>query len=108
MAEKIFTASHEWYMKEGDVATVGISKYTQKELGEVVYLELPKVGQEVKVDEEVVILESTKAATDIPSPLGGRVIEINEPLLKDPRLVNQDPEGAGWLYKLNTIESSKS
>ncbi len=98
---EIVTDSHEWIRRAGDIAIVGITKTAAKELGEIVYIELPEVGQVVAQGEEVVVLESTKAAVDSYAPLDGRVIEINSELVSHPELVNKDPENSGWLYKLS-------
>ncbi|MCF7852459.1 MAG: glycine cleavage system protein GcvH [Simkaniaceae bacterium] len=97
---KQYTETHEWILVDEGVATIGISHQAQEELGEIVYLELPEIHQELKKDDSAVILESTKAATDIASPLSGTVTEVNEKLLIDLSLINQDPEGEGWLYRL--------
>lgn len=95
-----YAETHEWIdVKEG-IGRVGISTYAQKELGEIVYIELPKVGQEVKAGEEVAVLESTKAAADIYSPISGRITTINEKVIEDPALMNQAPEGAGYLFEI--------
>lgn len=95
-----FSASHEWVLLEDNIARVGISKYAQKELGEIVHVELPKIGDCMEAGEEVVILESTKSAVDIYTPVSGVVVEVNEELKKRLDLLNQDPEGAGWLFKI--------
>ncbi|PIS02399.1 MAG: glycine cleavage system protein H [Chlamydiae bacterium CG10_big_fil_rev_8_21_14_0_10_42_34] len=95
-----FSKSHEWIQVNGDIGTVGITDYAQKELGEIVFVELPKVGQEVKMDQETSILESTKAASDVYSPVSGKVVEINEELKKNPAAVNKAAESEGWLFKL--------
>lgn len=95
------TDSHEWVRKEGEVAIVGITKRASQELGEIVYVDLPKVGQRVQKGEEVVVLESTKAAVDSYAPLDGVVVEVNKALVSRPELVNRDPEKDGWLYKLS-------
>ncbi|MDN3504327.1 MAG: glycine cleavage system protein GcvH [Rhabdochlamydiaceae bacterium] len=97
---KKVTQTHEWVEEQDGISTVGITKYAREEMGEVVYIELPKVGQEIKKGEEVVILESTKAATDISSPIGGKIIEVNEALKENLALINDDPEGKGWFFKL--------
>lgn len=95
-----FTESHEWIeLKEG-IATVGISDHAQHELGEIVYVELPKVGNEVKAGEEAAVLESTKAAADIYAPVSGKIQEVNTLLGENPGLVNESPEDAGWLFKM--------
>ena len=91
-----FTETHEWISLENGIGTVGITAYAGKELGEVVYIEPPKIGQKVKAGEEVVVLESTKAAADIYSPVSGEVIEVNTAL----GALNTAPETTGWLFKL--------
>lgn len=96
-----FTDSHEWIELEGkDIARVGITTYAQKELGDIVYVELPIAGKEVNAKQEVAVLESTKAAADIYSPLSGTIAEINEKLSQAPELINQSPEQEGWIYKI--------
>lgn len=91
--------SHEWISEDGKV---GITKEAQKELGEIVYVELPKVGQEIKKGEEIAVLESTKAAVDIYSPASGRITQVNRALEEDPSLINSTPESDGWLYQIET------
>jgi glycine cleavage system H protein len=95
-----FTKTHEWVKTEGAIALVGISHYAQKELGEIVYVELPKIDASVRQGEEVVVLESTKAAVDLYSPLSGKIVEINIQLKATPELINQSAEDQGWLYKI--------
>ncbi len=95
-----YTESHEWIKLEGKLATVGVSDHAQQELGDIVYVELPKVSKEVKAGEEVVVLESTKAAADVYSPVSGRIIEVNELLCDHSELVNESPEENGWLFKI--------
>lgn len=96
-----FTDSHEWIEMEGiDFARVGISIYAQKELGDIVYVELPAVGKQVNAKQEVAVLESTKAAADIYSPVSGTILEVNEKLRTAPELINQSPEHEGWIYKI--------
>jgi len=97
---ELVTDSHEWLRKEKEGVTVGITKKASKELGEIVYIELPKVGQVVKKGEEIVVLESTKAAVDSYAPVDGTVVEINNRLIQEPGLINSDPENSGWLYRL--------
>ena len=96
-----YSDSHEW-IKLGDVnkGTVGISTHAQKELGEIVYIEFPEIGREIKAGEEVVILESTKAAADIYSPVSGKIIRINEALKENVDLINLYPEGEGWIFEI--------
>ncbi|MCB1106857.1 MAG: glycine cleavage system protein GcvH [Chlamydiia bacterium] len=91
-----YTESHEWYAE----GKVGISSHARKELGEIVYVELPEVGQKVKGGEEIAVLESTKAAADIYSPISGTVTAINENLKDDPSLLNKAPEGEGYLFEI--------
>ena len=100
MAERKYSASHEWIVVEGDTATVGISDFAQAQLGDVVFLELPKAGAELKAGESFGVIESVKAASDLYSPASGSVLEVNGKLEKNPELVNSDPYGEGWLIKL--------
>lgn len=97
-----YTESHEWVRPdaEQEIATVGISHYAQKELGEIVFVELPEVGVELKAGEEAAVLESTKSAVDIYSPVSGEVVAINEELFQHPERVNQSAEGDGWLFRI--------
>jgi len=95
-----YTDSHEWIDPKGETGRVGISAEAQKELGEIVYVELPKVGDEVMQGEEIAVLESTKAAADIYSPVSGKVVSVNERLKEDPSLMNTAPEGEGYLFEI--------
>src|SRR3989304_4998764 len=95
-----FTDSHEWIDLNQGVGTVGISTFAQKELGQVVYIEMPKVGKQVKAGEEVVVLESTKAAADIYAPVSGQIVAVNEALTGQIDLLNRAPEKEGWLFKI--------
>ncbi len=97
---KKFSDTHEWIEPVGNIGTCGISTFAQKELGEIVYVELPKVGATLTKGEEAVILESTKAAADSYACASGKVIEVNEALKKDISLLNENPESFGWLYKI--------
>ena len=97
---KLYSDTHEWIEVDGNEGTVGVSAYAQKELGEVVFISLPQVGKEVGAGEEVVILESTKAAADIYSPVSGKIIAINTKVKEVPDLLNQYPESEGWIYKI--------
>ena len=101
---KKFTPSHEWIHIEDNIGTVGITGHAQKELGEVVYIELPVVGKQVKGGEEVVVLESTKAAADIYSPVSGEIVAINEALKTQVNLINTSPEIDGWLFKISILD----
>lgn len=96
-----FTDSHEWILlSEDGHGVVGITRYAQGELGEIVYIELPAVGREVKLGEEIAVLESTKAAADIYSPVSGVIVEINQALGLESEKINVAPETEGWLYKI--------
>ena len=102
-----YTDSHEWVMIEDETGIVGISKHAQKELGEVVYVEFPKVGQMIKAGEEIAVLESTKAAADIYSPVSGTIVAINENVKEDPSILNNSPENEGWLFKIALVDLSE-
>ncbi len=95
-----FTESHEWIQVEGDIGTVGITSHAQKELGEVVYVELPSHGKVLQTAQEAAVLESTKAASDVYTPVAGQVIAVNEELKKGCDLINHFPESQGWLFKI--------
>ncbi len=95
-----YTKSHEWARKDGALFTVGITEYAQKEVSDVVYVELPAVGKEVKAGDAVCVVESVKAAFDIYAPLAGTITEVNTALEGDPSLVNSDSFGAGWMFKI--------
>ncbi len=95
-----YAASHEWIKVEDGIGTVGITDHAQSELSDVVYVDLPKVGVQVVVGAVVAVIESVKAASDIYSPVSGEIIESNPDLVKKPELVNQDPYGAAWLYRI--------
>ena len=95
-----YAASHEWIKTEGAVGTVGITDHAQQELSDVVYVDLPKVGAQLVAGTTVAVVESVKAASDIYSPVTGEVIEVNSDLVKKPELVNQDPYGAAWLFRV--------
>ncbi len=100
----LYTKTHEWMRREGDIAVVGITHYAQDELGEVVYVELPEVGRTAKPGDELGTLESVKAVSEFFAPAGGEVVEVNERLNDEPGLVNQDPFGEGWLVKIKIAE----
>lgn len=95
-----FTETHEWIEIENGIGTVGITNHAQKELGDIVYVELPKIGKSVKRGQEAVVLESTKAAADVYTPVSGTITEINESLTQTPELVNASSEDSGWLFRL--------
>ncbi len=103
-----YTKDHEWLSIEGDIATVGITDYAQEQLGDLVFVELPKVGQRVKKGEEAAVVESVKAASDVYSPLTGEVIEVNATIVAEPGLVNTDPQGAAWFYKVRMQDEGET
>lgn len=96
-----FTKEHEWIKVDGDIAAVGISDYAQKELGDVVYVELPAVGDSFGRGDACSNIESVKAVSDIYAPLSGEIVQINEVLESKPEQINMDPYGEGWIFKLN-------
>jgi glycine cleavage system H protein len=102
-----FTDSHEWIKVEDEVGVVGITDHAQKELGEVVYIELPAVGKQVKAGQEVAVLESTKAAADIYSPVSGEIVEINQQLGDFIHHINTSAETEGWLFKIKLSNHSE-
>ncbi len=105
MSDTKFTTSHEWIRMDGDVATVGITDHAQTALGDVVFVDLPEAGREVAANEACAVVESVKAASDVYAPLPGKVVEANARLAEDPGLVNRDPTGEGWFYKLEVADS---
>lgn len=102
-----FTETHEWIVVNNGVGTVGVTDYAQKELGDIVYVELPKVGSNVKKGQEAVVLESTKAAADVYSPVSGKIVEVNIALSNASELVNTFPEKDGWLFKISLSNSAE-
>lgn len=98
--DRRYTKEHEWIRIEGDSCTLGITAFAQDELGEVVYVELPEVGQSFAADEEIGSIESVKAVAEVYTPLAGEIVEVNEELVDAPERVNSDPHGDGWLVKL--------
>ena len=103
-ADKRFTKDHEWVVLDGDIATVGITDHAQEQLGDVVHVELPELDREVAANEACAVVESVKAASDVYSPLAGKVVEINETIAEDPAIVNSDAEGEGWFFRLELDE----
>ncbi|HEX6741236.1 MAG TPA: glycine cleavage system protein GcvH [Sphingomicrobium sp.] len=95
-----FTQEHEWIRVEGDIATVGISNHAQEQLGDIVFAEVPEAGKSLSKGQEAAVVESVKAASDVYAPVSGEVVEGNQAVADDPALVNSDPEGAGWFFKL--------
>jgi len=102
-----YTSSHEWIKIEDKEATIGITEYAQSEISDVVYVELPEIGKEVKAGEVLCVIESVKAAFDIYAPVDGKVSAINQAVEDDPAIVNSSPYIDGWLYKLDNINIAK-
>lgn len=104
---RYFTEDHEWIDVDGDVGTVGISEYAQGQLGDIVFVEVPDEGKTLAKGDEAAVVESVKAASDVYSPASGAVLEGNDALTDDPSLVNSDPEGEGWFYRLTLSDPSE-
>src|ERR1700676_605601 len=100
----LYSKEHEWVKLDGDVATVGITDYAQASLGDIVYVELPRVGAALEQFASIGVIESVKAVSDIFTPVGGEVTSINDAIEPDPALVNRDPYGAGWLYTVQLAD----
>ena len=103
-ADLHYSRDHLWVRLQGDIATIGITDHAQEELGDVVFVELPETGTIVAKDEEIVVIESVKAASDILSPLDGEIVEVNEALVATPSMVNDDPLGEAWFFKLKAAD----
>ena len=102
-----FTREHEWIRVEGDQATVGISNHAQEALGDIVFAEVPEAGRRVSKGQEAAVVESVKAASDVYAPVSGEVTQGNQAIVDDPALVNTDPEGQGWFFKLKLSDPSE-
>ena len=100
MSEKKFSKKHEWVSLDNDVATVGITKHATELLGDIVFVEVPDAGKSVEKEGQAAVVESTKAASDVYSPVAGEIIDGNKVIVDDPSSVNTDPEGAAWFFKL--------
>ncbi|HET7420622.1 MAG TPA: glycine cleavage system protein GcvH [Candidatus Dormibacteraeota bacterium] len=100
MADRRYTKTHEWVTVDGKEATIGITDFAQSQLGDVVFLELPSAGRKLAARESFGVVESVKAASDLYSPVGGRIVAVNEKLASKPELINSDPYGDGWILKL--------
>ena len=107
MSEKKFSKQHEWALIDGEVATIGITKHASEMLGDVVFVELPEKGKNIEKDGQAGVVESTKAASDIYSPLAGEVVETNQSIVDDPAAVNKDPEGNAWFFKIKVKNKSE-
>ena len=102
-----YTKEHEWVRLEGDTGTVGIIDFAQGQLGDIVFVEVPEAGRQVEKGGEAAVVESVKAASDVYAPVGGEVVEGNAALSDEPSLVNTDPEGEGWFFKLRLSDASQ-
>jgi glycine cleavage system H protein len=100
----LYTKDHEWAKVDGDTATVGITDYAQEQLGEIVFVELPKVGKDFGVHKEIAVVESSKAASDVYCPVAGKVTEVNTELETKPELINEDCYGGGWICQLKIMD----
>ena len=106
-ADRKYTRSHEWAKQEGPLIVVGISDFAQGSLGDVVFVETPEVGRQVHAGEAVAVVESVKTASDIYAPVSGTIVEVNEALADEPELVNGDPYGTGWIFKLEPSDPAE-
>ncbi|MEH3104788.1 MAG: glycine cleavage system protein GcvH [Sphingomonas phyllosphaerae] len=104
---RYFTEDHEWIDVDGDTGTVGISDYAQGQLGDIVFVEVPDAGRSLSKGDEAAVVESVKAASDVYSPVSGNVLEGNPALTDEPALVNSDPEGDGWFFKITLSDASE-
>ena len=102
-----FTEEHEWLREEGGSVTVGITQHAADELGDIVFIELPEVGTTVSKDDEIVVIESVKAASDILAPIDGEIVEVNGAIVDTPGSVNEDPQGEAWFFKLKPSDPSQ-
>jgi len=107
MSEKKFSKKHEWVSVEGDLATVGITKHATEMLGDIVFVEVPEAGKAIEQNNQAAVVESTKAASDVYSPISGEVTEGNKLIVDDPSSVNSDPEGASWFFKIKIKDRSE-
>ena len=107
MSNVYFTEDHEWILVEGDIGTCGITEFAQEQLGDIVYVELPEAGREVTQNDEIAIVESVKAASELYAPVSGAVTESNDELADDPAKVNADAMGDGWFFKIRISSASE-
>jgi len=107
MSDVKFSKEHEWLKVEGDVATIGITKHATEMLGDIVFVELPDIGTSVEKDGTAGVVESTKAASDVYTPISGEVIENNQSIIDDPAQINSDPENEAWFFKLKIKDKSE-
>jgi glycine cleavage system H protein len=104
----LYSKEHEWVKLDGDVATVGVTDYAQSSLGDIVFVELPRVGATLEQFGSIGVIESVKAVSDVYTPVGGEVVEINDQIEGDPSLVNREPFGGGWLFKVKLGDVSQT
>jgi glycine cleavage system H protein len=102
-----FTPDHEWVLVENDSATVGITSYAQEHLGDVIFVQLPKLGDSFEAGAAAVVVESVKAASDVYAPIKGEIVDVNQNVSNDPSLINSDPTGKGWLFKMKIADHSQ-
>ncbi len=107
MSEKKYTKDHEWVSINNGIATVGISNHAQESLGDIVFIELPSVGKSVNAKDEICVVESVKAASDIYAPIDGEIMEVNNNLESDAAIINQDAENTGWIFKMKVSNLSQ-
>ena len=107
MTEKKYTEDHEWVSIDNEVATVGISNHAQESLGDIVFIELPLIGKSVSSKDEICVVESVKAASDIYAPIDGEILEVNNNLEGDASIINQDAENTGWIFKMKVLNHSQ-
>ena len=107
MSDTYFTKDHEWIKIENNTGIVGITKYASEQLGDIVFVELPEKGNQAEKGKDIAVVESVKAASEIYSPVSGVIIDINENLNEAPEVVNEDPSGAGWFYKIEITNSEE-
>ena len=107
MSEKKFSKKHEWVELNGEVATVGITKHATEMLGDIVFVEVPESGKSINKDNQAAVVESTKAASDVYSPISGEIIEGNKSIVDTPESVNSDPEGTSWFFKIKIKDKSE-
>ena len=107
MSEKKFSKKHEWVSLDGDIATVGITKHATEMLGDIVFVEVPNAGKAVEKEGQAAVVESTKAASDVYTPVSGEVVDTNQAIVDDPSKINQDPENTAWFFKLKIKDKSE-
>ena len=107
MSEVKFSKEHEWVTVKDDVATVGITKHAAEQLGDIVFAELPDKGSSVQKDSTAGVVESTKAASDVYTPISGEIVDVNQSIIDDPSKINLDPEGSAWFFKLKIKDKSE-